>query len=85
MDKEAFYIKLNLADKDYEHAQKVWKVSGIKNRGEYHDWYAQSDTLLLADVFESFRDKRIEIYGLDPTCSVSAPGLAWQACSKRQE
>ena len=46
--------KLNLediTDKDYEHAQKVWEVFEIKNLGEYHDLYVQSDTLLLADVF----------------------------------
>ena len=39
---------------------------GIKNRREYHDLYAQSDTLLLTDVFENFRDKCIGIYELDP-------------------
>ena len=67
-DKKAFYSKLNLediTDKDYEHAQKVWKVFGIKNLGEYHDLYVQSDTLLLADVFENFRNKCIEIYEFD--------------------
>ena len=54
-DKKAVYSKLNLedtADKGYEHAQKVWKVFEIKNLGEYHDLYVQSDTLLLADVLE---------------------------------
>ena len=58
--KEAFYSKLNLeniTDKDFEHAQKVWEVFGIKNRGEYHDLYAQSDTLLLANMFENLRDE----------------------------
>ena len=45
--------------------------------------YAQSDTLLLPDVFENFRNKCIEIYELDPLYFVSAPGLAWQACLKR--
>ena len=44
--------------------------------------YVQCDTLLLADVFENFRDKCIEIYGLDPAHFLSAPGLAWQACLK---
>ena len=72
----------DITDKDYEHAQKVWKVFGIKNLGEYHDLYVQSDTLLLADVFENFRDKCIEIYELDPAHFLSAPGLAWQACLK---
>ena len=50
--------------------------------GDYHDLYVQSDTLLLADVFENFRNKCLEIYELDPIYFVSAPGLAWQACLK---
>ena len=85
-DKKGFYSKLDLediTDKDYEHAQKVWKVFGIKNLGGYHDLYVQSDTLLLADVFENFRDKCIEIYELDPAHFLSAPRLAWQACLKK--
>ena len=56
-----------------------------KNLGEYHDLYVQSDTALLADVFESFRDKCLEIYELDPTHFLSAPGLAWQACLKKTQ
>ena len=47
--------------------------------------YVQCDTLLLADVFEKFRDTCIEIYGLDPSHFLSAPGLAWQACLKKTE
>ena len=81
--KEAIYSKLNLegiSDADYAHAQNVWEVFGIKNRGEYHDLYVQSDTLLLADVFENFRNMCLEIYELDSTYFVSAPGLAWQVC-----
>ena len=45
--------------------------------------YVQSDTLLLADVFENFRNKCIEIYEFDPAHFLSAPGLAWQACLKK--
>ena len=84
-DKEHFYSKLNkenVTDEDYAHAQKVWKVFKIKNLGGYHDLYVQSDTLLLADAFENFRNKCIEIYELDPAHFLSAPGLAWQACFK---
>ena len=33
-------------------------------------------------MFESFRNKCLEIYKLDPIYFVSAPGLAWQACLK---
>ena len=47
--------------------------------------YVQSDTLLLADVFENFRRKCIEIYKLDPSHFLSAPGLTWQACLKKAE
>ena len=84
--KKAFYSELNLediTDKDYEHAQKVWNMFEIKNLGKYHDLYVQSDTLLLAGLFENFRDKCIEIYELDPAHFLPAPGLAWQACLKK--
>ena len=59
-DKESFYSELNnehIIDEDYAHDQKVWDTFKIKNLGEYYDLYVQSDTLLLADVFESIRDK----------------------------
>ena len=78
--KEAFYSELNLdgiSDADYEHVKKVWEAFEIKNLGEYHDLYVQCDTFLLADVFENFRNKCIEIYELDPAHFLSAPGLAW--------
>ena len=38
---------------------------------------------MLADVFENFRDKCIEIYRLDPVPFLAAPGLAWQPCLKK--
>ena len=53
--------------------------------GEYHDLYVQSDTALLADVFESSRDKCLDIYELDPAHFLSAPGLAWQGCFKKTQ
>ena len=66
------------------HAQKVWDVFEKRNLGEYHDLCVQTGTSLLADVFEKFRNTCIEIYGLDPSHFSSAPGLAWQACFKKQ-
>ena len=45
--------------------------------------YLQSDTLLLADLFENFRNMCIKVYELDPVHFLSAPGLAWQACLKK--
>ena len=85
-DKESFYSELNkegITDEDYAHAQKVWDALNIKNLGEYHDLYVQSDTALLADVFENFRDKCIEKYEVDPAHFLSAPGLARQTCLKK--
>ena len=52
-NEEAFYSNLNMediTDTDYRHANKVFKEFKLKNLGEYHDLYVQSDTLLLADV-----------------------------------
>ena len=84
--KYRYYSKLNLngiTRRDLKHVKKVCDTFKIKRLGEYHDHYVQSDTTLLADVFENFRDKCIEIYGLDPVHFLSAPGLGWQACLKK--
>ena len=87
-DKESFYSNLNMediSDVDYKHAKIVFKYLINKNFGDYHDLYIQSDTLLLADVFENFRNMYIKVYELDPAHFLSAPGLAWQACLKKTE
>ena len=74
-----------ITDTDYSHANKVFKELELKNLGEYHDLYMQGDTLLLADVFENFRNMCIKVYELDPAHFLTAPGLAWQACLKKTE
>ena len=61
----------------------MFKRFKLKNLGEYHDLYGQSDTLLLADVVENFRNTCIKVYELDPTHFLSLLGLAWQACLKK--
>ena len=64
-NKEVFYSSLNMegiTSIDYRHATRVYKEFKINNLGEYHDLYVQSDTLLLADVLENFRNKCTEIY-----------------------
>ena len=69
LPKEAYYSELNEEgnrDEDYANVQRVWEVFQIKYMGENHDLYVLSDTLLLADVFENFRDKRLQIHELDP-------------------
>ena len=72
----------DISDSDYAHAQKVWETFGIKNMGQYHDLYLKSDVLLLADIFENFREICPDIYGLDPAHYVSSPGLSWDGMQK---
>ena len=84
--KEDFHSNLNMDDIndiDYRHGNNVFKRFELENVGDYHDLYVQSDTQLLADVFENFRDMCIKEYELDPAHVLSLPGLAWQVCLKK--
>ena len=87
LSKESFHSDLNMEnieDIDYRHGNNVFKIFKLKNVGEYHDLYVQSDTLLLADVFENFSRKTcLKVYELDRAHFLSLPGLAWQACLKK--
>ena len=76
-NKESFYSNLNM-----ENIEDI-KIFKLKNLGEYHDLYVQGHTLLLADIFENFRNKCLEVYELDPTHFLSLPGLVCQACLKK--
>ena len=58
------------------HAKRVCNDFEIKNLGEYHDLHVQSNTLLLADVNENFRNMCLKIYEFYPAKFLSAPGLA---------
>ena len=83
--REAFYSKLSgkgITEKDYNHAGDVWNIFKMKTFKEYHELYNITDVLLLADVFENFRDLCLKIYGLDPVYYFTAPQLAWDACLK---
>ena len=72
----------SIIKEDYQHAQKVWKELGIHNLGDYHDLYLRTDAVLLANVFEAFRDTCLKHYKLDPAHFYTSPGLAWKACLK---
>ena len=72
----------SISEDDYQHAQRVWKKFGIHNLGDYHDLYLRTDVVLLANVFEAFRDTSLRHYKLDPTHFYTSPGLAWKACLK---
>ena len=82
---KAFYSKLSgrgINKKDYQHAWNVWNTFNMKTFKDYHELYNETDVLLLADVFENFRDICLKNYGLDPVYYFTAPGLAWDACLK---
>ena len=83
--REAFYSKLSgkgITEKNYKHACNVWNTFKMKTFKDYHKLYNETDVLLLADVFENFRNLCLKIYGLDPVYYYTAPGLAWDACLK---
>ena len=84
--KESFYSNLNMKDiddTDYRYGNNVFNKFKLNNLGDYHDLYVQSDTLLLADVFENFRDVCLKEYELDPAHFLLLPGLEWLACLKK--
>ena len=80
--KEAFHNKLtqsDITDEDYKHAQNVWNTFQCKTLGDYSDIYLKTDVLLLADVFETFRDVTIKTHKLDPCHYYTLPSLSWDA------
>ena len=82
---KAFYSKLTgkgINNYNYNHVLNVWKTWKMKTFKEYLELYNVTDVLLLADVFENFRDICLKNYGLDPVYYYTAPGLAWDACLK---
>ena len=79
---DAFYSNLNMSsisEDDYQRAQRVWAEFGIHNLGDYHDLYLKTDVVLLANVFEAFRDTCLRHYSLDPAHFYTSSGLAWCA------
>jgi hypothetical protein len=83
--KEDFYSTLcekDIDEEEYEHAKKVWSHFGCRTLGEYSDLYLKVDVLLLADVFENFRDICLKTYNLDPSFYYTSPGLSFDSMLK---
>ncbi|KAJ4450849.1 hypothetical protein ANN_02280 [Periplaneta americana] len=83
--KEKFFSKLNnehITEEDYNHAKCVWEAFNIQTLGEYSDLYLKSDTLILTDVFENFREMCLKTYDLDCMYYYTVPGLAYSAMLK---
>ena len=82
---DAFYSNLNMSsisNDDYQHAQQVWEEFGIHNLWDFHDLCLRTDVVLLADMYEAFRDTCLKHYKLDPVHFYTSKGLAWKACLK---
>ena len=78
--KEKFNSSLTgktISDKEYDHVLKVWNKFEMKTMKDYHDLYLKCDVLLLADVFEKFRNTSLKNYGLCSSHYLSAPALSW--------
>ena len=71
-----------ISEEAYQHAQRVWKEFGIHNLGDYHDLYLRTDVVLLANVYEAFRDTCLKHYKLDPVHFYTSPGMARKVCLK---
>ena len=83
--KEKFYSLLNdrkISDREYKHTLNAWKKLEIKMMKGYHGFYLKCDVLLLADMFEKFRNKSLKNDGLCTSYYLSASGLSWDAMLK---
>ena len=72
----------HISPADYKHALEIWNAFHCKNLGDYHDVYLRSHLLLLADVFENYRQMNLECFNLDPAQYLSGPQISFDACLK---
>ena len=83
--KDAFYTSFTeegISEIDYTHAQRVFNHFDMIDLRDYHNFSLLTNVLLLADVFENFRDVCLQHYGLDLAHNYTSPGLPWQPAFK---
>ena len=86
--KDAFSSSLteeDISGIDYTHIQRVFNHFDMTHLGDYQNFYLLIDVLLLADVFENFRDVCLQHYGLDLAHNYTSPGLSWQVALKMMD
>ena len=80
--KEFFYNTLSeshISDDDYNRAVRTFDLFKCRNVGEYSDLYLKTDVLLLADVFENFRERMLLSHNLDPAHYITLPSFSFDA------
>jgi hypothetical protein len=87
LSKDDFYDSLNdrsISDEAYSQYLRSWNAipEHERNLGTYSDMYLAVDTLILADLYESFRDQCLSHYNLDPVFYYSSPGLFFDGMLK---
>lgn len=83
---DKFYSKLydqTVNNEEYEYANKIWKEFNCKNLRDYHELYLKTDVLLLAQIFNDFRNRSLKEFGLDPSKYVSLASFSWDCMLKR--
>ena len=65
------------SDKDYKHVLKVWNEFEMKTMKDFHDLNLKCNFLLLADVFEKFRNSSLKSYELCPSHYFITSALSW--------
>lgn len=82
---DAFYSSLargTIKEESYEHACDVWRKTGCSNFNDYLKLYLKTDVILLADVFEKFRERMYTDFTLDPANYVTLPSYSWDCFLK---
>jgi hypothetical protein len=85
---EQFYSSLTksgVSVEDYAHATLVWNTFNCKTMRDYHDLYLKIDVLLLADVWQNFRQLCIATSGLEPTNYISLPSYGFDSLFRQKQ
>jgi len=83
--REDFYSCLSeetISESDHKFAKSVWKKFNCKNLLDYTKVYCKIDTILLAEIFQKFREEMIKFSGLDPVYYMSLPAYSYDSMLK---
>ena len=85
VSKKEFYNSItrsHITEEKYKLAEEIWEVFDMKCMKDYMEIYCMCDTLLLAEIFEAFRQESLNNFEIDPSHFISLPGFAYSAFLK---